>query len=115
MTRDSFMAQIEANEVPYCAPPPRESDLNPILDQEKQSSFQPDIHSYVTLDAKFYEDRDYSIELNAKYFDSTMQIYIHEGYGHFDEAVKYLKHLNKLTGDMLDFLKRHDIRSKSQE
>lgn len=85
--------------------------LNPILERFKQSSFQPDIQSYVTLDAKIYEDKTYWLELHAKYFGVEMEIFLHTQHGQLDEAIKYLKSLNQLTGDMLDFMKRHSLRS----
>jgi hypothetical protein len=85
--------------------------LNPILERFKQSSFQPDIQSYVTLDAKMYEDRTYWLELHAKYFGTEIEIFLHKHHGELDEAMRYLKSLNQLTGDMIDFMKRHDLRS----
>ena len=90
---------------------PSKEHLNPILERFKQSSFQPDIQSYVTLDAKIYEDRTYWLELHAKYFDTEMGIFLHKHHGELDEAMRYLKSLNQLTGDMIDFIKRHDLRS----
>lgn len=85
--------------------------LNPVLDHVKQSAFQPDIQSYVTLDAKIYEDKTYWLELHAKYFDSEVEIFLHPHHGQLDEAMRYLKSLNQLTGDMMSFIKRHDLRS----
>ena len=85
--------------------------LNPALEHFKQSSFQPDIQSYLTLDAKIYEDKTYWIELNAKYFDSELEMFLHPQHGNLDEAIRYLKSLNQLTSDMIDFIKRHDLRS----
>lgn len=85
--------------------------LNPILERFKQSSFQPDIQSYVTLDARIYEDKSYWMELHAKYCDSEMEICVHRVHGELDEAIKYLKSLHQITGDMMDFLKRHNLRS----
>ncbi|QWE15365.1 hypothetical protein [Polynucleobacter sp. AP-Sving-400A-A2] len=90
---------------------PSKEHLNPILERFKQSSFQPDIQSYVTLDAKIYEDRTYWLELHAKYFGTEMEIFLHKHHGELDEAMKYLKSLNQLTGDMMHFIKRHDLRS----
>lgn len=89
--------------------------LNPILERFKQSSFQPDIHSYLTLDAKIYEDKTYWLELHAKYFDAEMEIFLHTQHGQLDEAILYLQSLNQLTGDMLDFIKRHNLRSPLKE
>lgn len=85
--------------------------LNPVVDQLKQSSFQPDIQSYVTLDAKIYEDKTYWLELHAKYFDSEIEMFLYRNHGELDEAMKYLKCLNQLTGEMMDFIKRHNLRS----
>lgn len=66
---------------------------NPVFDHLKQSSFQPDIQSYVTLDAKIYEDKNYWIELHAKYFDSEIEIFLHKNHGQLDEAIRYLENL----------------------
>jgi len=85
--------------------------LNPILERFKQSSFQPDIQSYVTLDAKIYEDKTYWLELHAKYFGTEIEIFLHKHHGELDEAMRYLKSLNQLTGELIDFIKRHDLRS----
>lgn len=85
--------------------------LNPILERLKQSSFQPDIQSYVTLDAKVYEDKSYWLEMNAKYCDSEMVIWVHKHHGDLDEVMKFLKSLNQLTGDIIEFMKRHNLRS----
>lgn len=90
--------------------PPKEL-LNPIVDRLKQSSFQPDIKSYVTLDAKIYEDKSYWLELNAKYYNSEMEIWVHKHHGELDEAMKFLKSLNQLTWDMMEFMKQHNLRS----
>ena len=90
---------------------PSKEHLNPILERFKQSSFQPDIQSYGTLDAKIYEDRTYWLELHAKYFDTEIEIFLHKHHGELDEAMRYLKSLNQLTGDMIDFMKRHNLRS----
>jgi hypothetical protein len=90
---------------------PSKECFNPILERFKQSSFQPDIQSYVTLDAKIYEDKTYWLELHAKYFGTEIEIFLHKHHGELDEAMRYLKSLNQLTGDMIDFMKRHDLRS----
>ncbi|AKD25161.1 hypothetical protein CL55_00008280 [Polynucleobacter duraquae] len=94
---------------------PSKERLNPILERFKQSSFQPDIQSYVTLDAKIYEDKTYWLELHAKYFGTEMEIFLHKHHGELDEAMKYLKSLNQLTGDMMDFIKRHDLRTPIEQ
>jgi hypothetical protein len=90
---------------------PQKEPTNPVLEHLKQSSFQPDIQSYVTLDAKIYEDKSYWIELHAKYFDSEMEIFLHKHHGNLDEAMRYLENLNKISSDMIEFLKRHNLRS----
>ncbi len=89
--------------------------LNPVLDQLKQFSFQPDIHSYTTLDAKVYEDRSYFLEMHAKYQNSEMEIWLHKQHGNLDETIKFLKNLNQLTGEMLDFINRHNLRNQPLE
>ena len=94
---------------------PSKEHLNPILERFKQSSFQPDIQSYVTLDAKIYEDRTYWLELHAKYFGTEIEIFLHKHHGELDEAMRYLKSLNQLTGDMMDFIKRHDLRTPIEQ
>ncbi len=86
--------------------------LNPILDRLRQSSFQPDIQSYVTLDAKVYEDKGYWLEMHAKYYNSELEIWVHKHHGELDEAMKFLKSLNQLTGDMIEFMNRHNLRTK---
>ena len=90
---------------------PSKERLNPILERFKQSSFQPDIQSYIALDAKIYEDKTYWLELHAKYFDTELEIFLHKHHGELDEAMRYLKSLNQLTEDMMDFIKRHNLRS----
>jgi hypothetical protein len=93
---------------------PSKERLNPILGRFKQSSFQPDIQSYVTLDAKIYEDKTYWLELHAKYFGTEIEVILHKHHGELDEAMKYLKSLNQLTGDMIDFMKKHNLRSPAE-
>ena len=90
---------------------PQRESTNPVLEHLKQSSFQPDIQSYITLDAKIYEDRTYWIELHAKYFDSEMEIFLHKHHGNLDEAMRYLVNLNQISGEMIDFLKRNSLRT----
>jgi hypothetical protein len=85
--------------------------LNPILERLKQSTFQPDIQSYITLDAKIYEDKSYWLELHGKYYNSEIEIYLHRHHGDLDEAMKFLKSLNQLTWDMMEFMKRYNLRS----
>jgi hypothetical protein len=89
----------------------RKEPTNPVLDHLKQSSFQPDIQSYVTLDAKIYEDKSYWIELHAKYFDSEIEIFLHKNHGQLDEAIRYLENLTERSHDLLGFLKKHSLRS----
>lgn len=118
MSTKTFIEQIEAaektnNPVNDCTMSfdHLKERINPVIDRLKQSTFQPDIQSYITLDAKIYEDKSYWIELNAKYFDSEMEICLHRVHGELDEAMKYLRSLNQLTGDLMDFIKRHELRS----
>ena len=96
-------------------PPVPKLPVNPIFDQLKQSSFQPDIHSYVTLDAKVYEDRNYFIEMHAKYQNTEMEIWLHRQHGDLEETMKFLKNLNQLTAEMLNFMRRHQLRSEASE
>lgn len=91
---------------------PSKERLNPILERFKQSSFQPDIQSYVTLDAKYYENGQYSADLYAKFGNAEINIFLHHVHNEADEVRKYLLSLHKLTGDMLDFIKRHNLRSE---
>jgi hypothetical protein len=118
MTAKTLVEQLQALEDmdkesnPPIAP---KQPINPILDQLKQSSFQPDIHSYVTLDAKVYEDKSYFLEMHAKYQNTEMEIWLHRQHGDLEETMKFLKNLNQLTGEMLDFMKRHRLRSEVSE
>jgi hypothetical protein len=111
-TLPEMLQALEDSELDSNPPIPPKELLNPIVDQLKQSSFQPDIKSYVTLDAKIYEDKSYWLELNAKYYNSEMEIWVHKQHGELDEAMKFLKSLNQLTGDMIEFMKRHNLRSQ---
>lgn len=106
------MNRLAANEN-GCVPPPKPEKkyLNPVLDHLKQSTFQPDIKSFITLDAKYRQDKSYSMELNAKYIDSEMEIFLCSGHGSAEEVRKYLKSLNELTADMLEFMDQHHIRT----
>jgi hypothetical protein len=111
MQETSVMSQLEALETENCVPVPKELPLNPVLEHLKQSTFQPDIHSYITLDAKVFENKTYWLEMHAKYFDTEMEIWLHDTHASLDEATKYLRSLNRLTGDMLDFIGKHNLRS----
>ena len=111
MQETSVMSQLEALETGNCVPVPKELPFNPVLEHLKQSTFQPDIQSYVTLDAKVFENKTYFLELHAKYFDTEMEIWLHDTHGSIDETTKYLRSLNRLTGDMLDFIGKHNLRS----
>lgn len=110
-TVPEMLQALEDSEEDSNPPIPSKELLNPIVDRLKQSSFQPDIQSYVTLDAKVYEDKSYWLEMHAKYYDSELEIWIHRHHGELDEAMKFLKSLNQLTGDMMEFMKRHNLRS----
>ncbi len=44
-------------------------------------------------------------------YDSELEIWIHRHHGELDDAMKFLKSLNQLTGDLLEFMKRHNLRS----
>lgn len=89
--------------------------LNPVVDHLKQSSFQPDIQSYVTLDAKIYENGHYAADLYAKFGNAEINIFLHHMHNEADEVRKYLVSLHQLTGDMLDFIKRHNLRSEKSQ
>jgi hypothetical protein len=69
----------------------------------------------VTLDAKVYEDKSYFLEMHAKYQNTEMEIWLHRQHGDLEETMKFLKNLNQLTGEMLDFMKRHRLRSEVSE
>ena len=111
-TLPEMLQALEDSELDSNPPITPKEPLNPIVDRLKQSSFQPDIKSYVTLDAKIYEDKSYWLELNAKYYNSEMEIWVYKQHGDLDEAMKFLKTLNQLTGDMMEFMKRHNLRSQ---
>ena len=42
---------------------------------------------------------------------TEMEIWVHKHHGELDEAMKFLKSLNQLTGDMMEFMKQHNLRS----
>jgi hypothetical protein len=110
-TLPEMLQALEDSEKDDSNPPiPPKELLNPIMDRLKQSSFQPDIQSYVTLDAKIYEDNSYWLELHSKYYGSELEIFVHKHHGDLDEAMKFLKSLNQLTGDMIEFMRRHNLR-----
>jgi hypothetical protein len=44
-----------------------------------------------------------------------MEIFLHPQHGKLDEAMSYLKNLNQLTGDLIDFIKRHDLREPIEQ
>jgi hypothetical protein len=110
-TLPEILQTLEDSEENSNPPIPPKELLNPIVDRLKQFSFQPDIQSYITLDAKLYENKDYWLEMHSKYYNSEMEIYLHRHHGDLDEAMKFLKTLNQLTGDMMEFMKRHNLRS----
>jgi hypothetical protein len=83
-----MLQALEDSEKDSNPPIPTKELLNPIVDRLKQFSFQPDIQSYVTLDAKIYEDKSYWLELHAKYYDSEIEIWVHRHHGDLDEASK---------------------------
>jgi hypothetical protein len=57
------------------------------------------------------KDAGYSTSLHGKYYNSELEIFVHRHHGELDEAMKFLKSLNQLTGDMMEFMKRHNLRS----
>ncbi len=111
-TVPEMLQALEENENASNPPIIPKEPLNPILERLKQSSFQPDIQSYVTLDAKIYEDKSYWLEMHAKYYNSELEIWVHRHHGELDEAMKFLRSLNQLTWDMMEFMKRHNLRSQ---
>ncbi len=108
-TIPEMLQALEDSEIDSTPPIIAKEPLNPVLERLKQSSFQPDIQSYVTLDAKVYEDRSYWLELHAKYYSTELEIWINQRHGELDEALKFLKSLNQLTGDMMEFIRRHQL------
>lgn len=118
MSTKTFMEQIEAAETPVnttndctISLPELKERLNPVVDHLKQSAFHPEVLSYVILDAKYRQDKSYSIGLNAKYFDSELKIDLWRHDAYTDEARRFIKSLNALTADMLEFMDKHHIRT----
>ncbi len=94
---------------------PKPEPLDPITDSLKESIFFPNVHAYVTADARIRQSGDFGVEMNLMYGSRTsgMEIYLNR-YTDVREGLDYLKKLNRITSNLIQFIEKNNLR-KSED
>lgn len=116
MSETPFITQIEQMESKECISLPEKEALNPIVDRLKESAFLPEIHAYVTVDAKVRQNGDFWVELNTMCGsrESGMEMNINP-YTDVNEGLEFLRKLNRVTDDLIRFIEKNNLKSKNNE
>jgi hypothetical protein len=87
--------------------------LNPVIDRLKESAFLPEVHAYVTVDAKVRQNGDFWVELSTMCGSrgSGMELNINP-YTNVQEGLEFLRKLNRVTDDLIRFIEKNNLKSK---
>ena len=113
MSDTPFMVQIEQSEAKSCYSFENKEVLNPVIDRLKESAFLPEVHAYVTVDAKVRQNGDFWIELSTMCGtrESGMEVNINP-YTNVWEGLEFLRKLNRVTDDLIRFIEKNNLKSK---
>ena len=113
MSETPFIVQIEQSETKNCMNFDTKEQLNPVVDRLKESAFLPEVHAYVTVDAKVRENGDFWVELSTMCGSrgSGMEVNINP-YTNVQEGLEFLRKLNRVTDDLIRFIEKNNLKSK---
>jgi hypothetical protein len=89
---------------------------SPIKDSLKESQFHPDIHSYISTKCHIREDESYWVEFFMQYGTKTSptEIYLNNWTDNA-EILKFLKNLHNSTFNLIQFIEKHNLSSKTKK
>ena len=113
MSETPFIVQIEQSETKNCMNFDIKEQLNPVIDRLKESAFLPEVHAYVTVDAKVRQNGDFWVELSTMCGSrgSGMELNINP-YTNVQEGLEFLRKLNRVTDDLIRFIEKNNLKSK---
>lgn len=113
MPETPFIVQIEQSEIKNCMNFDTKEQLNPVVDRLKESAFLPEVHAYVTVDAKVRQNGDFWVELSTMCGSrgSGMEVNINP-YTNVQEGLEFLRKLNRVTDDLIRFIGKNNLKSK---
>lgn len=113
MSEIPLMKRIEQAETKECMTFDTREKLNPVIDSLKESAFMPEVHAYVTVDAKIRQNGDFWVELNTMCGSrgSGMEVNINP-YMNVQEGLEFLRKLNRVTDDLIRFVLKNNLKSK---
>lgn len=113
MSETPFIVQIEQSKTKNCINFDTKEQLNPIVDRLKESAFLPEVHAYVTADAKVRQNGDFWVELSTMCGSrgSGMEVNINP-YTNVQEGLEFLRKLNRVTDDLIRFIEKNNLKSK---
>jgi hypothetical protein len=113
MSETPFIVQIEQSETKNCINFDIKEQLNPVIDRLKESAFLPEVHAYVTVDAKVRQNGDFWVELSTMCGSrgSGMEVNINP-YTNVQEGLEFLRKLNRVTDDLIRFIEKNNLKSK---
>ena len=94
---------------------PKPEPLDPITLSLKESVFFPNIHAYVTIDARIRESGNFWVDMGTMFGsrNSGMDISIGK-YSDVNESLEFLRKLHRVTGDLIRFIVYNNLR-KSED
>jgi hypothetical protein len=113
MSETPFIVQIEQSETKNCINFDIKEQLNPVIDRLKESAFLPEVHAYVTVDAKVRQNGDFWVELSTMCGSrgSGMEVNINP-YTNVQEGLEFLRKLNRVTDDLIRFIEKNNLKTK---
>ena len=92
---------------------PKDPPDKPIIGQIKDSVFIPGQKSFVVLDGRVRNSEDFWVELHAQFGTGTSGIDINiNRYSNIPEVLEFIKGLHRLTGDLVDFVEAHHLKTE---
>jgi len=107
---------VQAQSMGECFTFPAEPPTNPIVDSYKESAFYPEIHAYVTVNAKVRQGGDFWIEFNTMAGErlSGMEMYINKC-TNVEEGLQFLRKVNRVTDSLISFIEKNHLKQAPQD
>lgn len=94
---------------------PKPEPLDPITSSLKESVFFPNIHAYVTVDARIRKSGDFWVDMGTMFGsrNSGMDVCIGR-HSDVNECLDFLRKLHRVTDDLIRFIVYNNLR-KSED
>lgn len=90
---------------------PKDPPEKPIIGQIKDSAFIPGQQAFVVLNGRVRDLEDFWVELHAQFGTGISGIEINlSRYSNIQEVLEFVKSLNKITADFVDFVENHQLK-----